>query len=206
MALEPDGEAPISPDEGIGGPAWTALQTGETRVHEYCSRIHSQGGREHVKVRAVRDRGLGWVKAAMLWGAEVEAVFHRQHHNHRLSELLNHPKSSDVASAFTSTQEEPWNGILLSTVCSTQGSKDVERLLFQWRPLITIIALPQEGARAKPRRLEPAHPPTRVTPCAFLHPSYYMWWRDHNKMKISSFVQVGGRSTEGDSNDGTAVP
>jgi hypothetical protein len=140
--------APPSPTPGgigvcrkLKGPVFaTPLLPGEA-VAVRQRRVLSRKGRCVVRVRVFGDAALGWLDAAMSWGASVETMIcGRGKIGHLANILYPSVPITPPADAARLPPRSVWDGILLATVAS---EKDVDTLLGivdHSHPLCVVVA------------------------------------------------------------------
>ena len=90
-------------------------------------RVLNRKGRLAVRVRIVGGASLGWLEAAELWGACVEAIVTRGGNiNHLCNEIYSDVliASPSIGLAMSSMRGQ-WDGVLMCTVFSDQEAEDL---------------------------------------------------------------------------------
>eukprot|EP00956_Cyclotella_meneghiniana_P001321 scaffold1440_cov23-Cyclotella_meneghiniana.AAC.2 len=115
------------------------LLAGE-KVAVSTRRVLSRKGRCVVRVRVVGDASLGWLDAAQLWGASVEAfVCHGGNIKHLVE---NHYPDVYVAPMTTAMHLLPhrsWDGIAIGTIENQEDACTFRELVKAWMPAVVIM-------------------------------------------------------------------
>ena len=118
-----------------------SLQTGE-RIVKHSSRRLGRGGRDLVCVRVVGEHSFGWVEAAKLWGAKLEAIVQGISLPKSIREVFDLPLECTLDLAVKMTPSDcPWDGLLFGTILDVVDAEQVGSCFRAWRPRTGVVAL-----------------------------------------------------------------
>ncbi len=102
-----------------------------------------------VRVRVVGCSSMGWVEAAEVWGAEVEAVIVHTPDIHKdIRQKNSLTPTTTPQDALLLLPLGPWNGCLFASIASGLETQLVSALFKQWRPVVAIISIHASFSRS----------------------------------------------------------
>ena len=106
-------------------------------------------GRSGVSVRIVGESSLGWLEAAYLWGARIEAIVFVKR---ELSDLLHKYFNLEVISPSQGKQLPPlgpWTGLMFATIHSSEEGSLAKDLFAKWLPQDAVFTTHQQVSRSQ---------------------------------------------------------
>jgi hypothetical protein len=100
------------------------------------------------------DASLGWLDAAMLWGASVEIfVCHGGNVKHLVGQLYPDVFVAPMATAVELPPHHCWDGLLVGTLSGAEDGNMLAKRMESWRPGIFVISCLAAISRRELHRL-----------------------------------------------------
>eukprot|EP00804_Cyclotella_cryptica_P005665 CCRYP_000031-RA/>CCRYP_000031-RA protein AED:0.42 eAED:0.37 QI:0/0/0/1/1/1/2/0/485 len=152
----------VENDDGVKGESTSHLFKGEA-VAAATSLVIGRKTKSRIRVRVVGPRSIGWLEAAKLWGANIEAMVVPGRRDidqvKHIVSLLTNTATTMLQSALHLPPARDWRGIMLATLADHTDSKLAATLFDRRQPEVAIFAIPGRLSRTEVLVLLPDLPP-----------------------------------------------